>query len=332
MIIAEQLEKEVAQSFNIKKEPSENKGYWIKRIIYSLIARNAYASLWDIQEVDPSITHFKNRAKESFQALKAIYPEYLNILNEDDIKALSEYTYQLYLESGQLYHSPNRIKYSKTLVSQFNEISLVRSPQPYDVVYMSGAGFYIGWRDESDASLYDLFDISSKKLSEFYNFLTDMKLEENNLFEGRIQYLQITGTISKGYWKYDSDIDGRLSLLKIGYPGSELYYLYKYKDNKLMTCQLPEWRVKNKGYLDIACAILHHNQTLLPILYEVDGELVHIKLQYLLPPKLQLFFELYSWPYSFVGKSRFKRMMNIRVFNIFKSLLEELEFEFKEGK
>ena len=273
MIISKQLEKEIAQSFNLKKGRSENESSWIKRIIYSLIARNAYASLWDIQEDDPSITHFKNRATEVYKALKSIYPEYLNMLNEIDVQSLLEYTYQLYLKSGQFYHSPNRIKYSKKLITQFDGVSLGRSP-----------------------------------------------------------YLRLNSPFSKGYWKYVPDTDGRISLLKIGYPGSELYYFYEYDGEKLMTRKIPDWRVKNKGYLDIACAILHHNKTLLPILYEVDGELVHIKLQYLLPPKLQLFFELYSWPYSFVGNSKFNRVMNIGVFNIFKSLLEELEFEFKEGK
>lgn len=332
MIISKQLEKEIAQSFNLKKGLSENEGSLVKRIIYSLIARNAYASLWDIQEDDPSITHFKNRATEVYKALKSIYPEYLNTLNEIDIQSLLEYTYQLYLKSGQFYHSPNRIKYSKKLITKLDGVSLVRSPLPYDDVYMSGAGYYIGWGENSNASLYELFDISPNKLSEFYSFFTNMKREENLQFEGKIQYLRLNSPFSKGYWKYVPDTDGRISLLKIGYPGSELYYFYEYDGEKLMTRKLPDWRVKNKGYLDIACAILHHNKTLLPILYEVDGELVHIKLQYLLPPKLQLFFELYSWPYSFVGNSKFNRVMNIGVFNIFKSLLEELEFEFKEGK
>ena len=113
MIIAEQLEKEIAQSFHIKKVPTEDKSIWIKRIIYSLIARNAYASLWDIQEDDPSITHFKSRTKEIFSSFKAMYPKYLNSLDEEAITRLLENIYQVYLKSGQFYHSPNRIKYSK---------------------------------------------------------------------------------------------------------------------------------------------------------------------------------------------------------------------------
>lgn len=332
MNIAKQLEKEIAQSFHMKKVPTENESMWIKRVIYSSIARNAYASLWDIQEDDPSITHFKSRTKEIFSALEAVYPKYLNSLDEEVITRLLENIYQVYLKSGQFYHSPNRIKYSKKLVCCCDGISLIRSPQPYDEVFMSGAGFYIKEKEESNVSIYELFDISPKKLSEFYDFLSCMKFVYSAQFEGKVQYLRLNNLFSKGYWKYEPDIDDNISLMRIGYPGSELYYLYRYEDDTLMVHQLPDWMVKNQNYLDIACSLLHEYKTLPPVQFVAFDELVFVKLNYLLPPKLQTFFELYSWPYSYNDDSKFKRMMNRSVFGVFKSLLEELEFEFKEGK
>lgn len=110
------------------------------------------------------------------------------------------------------------------------------------------------------------------------------------------------------------------------------YYLYFYRDEELIISPLPLWMVENGMYRTICCAILKERQALPPIDYTMDGNLVHVHLNYLLPrPELNLL-RLYSWPESFTSASAdFARCLNKEVFVVLKELLISQGYEFLEG-
>jgi hypothetical protein len=72
--------------------------------------------------------------------------------------------------------------------------------------------------------------------------------------------------------------------------------------------------------------------TLPPIEYYEDGALVHIHLNYLLPPRELEFLKLYSWP----GKCTslpcdFDRKLSKEVFKAIKEILLSEGYDFKGG-
>ncbi|WP_308498853.1 hypothetical protein [uncultured Anaerobiospirillum sp.] len=110
------------------------------------------------------------------------------------------------------------------------------------------------------------------------------------------------------------------------------YYLYFYRDEELIISPLPMWMMENGMYRTICCAILKERQAMPPIDYTMDGNLVHVHLNYLLPrPELNLL-RLYSWPESFTSSSPdFARCLNKEVFVVLKDLLISQGYEFLEG-
>lgn len=195
---------------------------------------------------------------------------------------------------------------------------------------MSGLGYYaICVPMENDENIRDVFNLSKLSLSEYLD-----KLQNRYAFkplESRtdIEYLRLEPPFSRGYWKKRKDED-KLSLLRIGQPGNQIYYLYKSINNEMLVSQLPDWMVTDGNYRLISWGLLDKYRQATNIDYAISGNLVHVHLNYLLPTNEQLFFELYSWPESFATLSKFKRTMDINVFKIFKAEFEKIGFSFLE--
>ena len=86
MLVSQRLIESISEDLHIKRGKDESMADWIARVVYSAIAKNAYCSLWDQQDEDTSITHFKKRCNEQLLSYTRIYPELkkvmLQILNE----------------------------------------------------------------------------------------------------------------------------------------------------------------------------------------------------------------------------------------------------------
>ena len=95
------LLKTIADEFNINQGNTETAENFKARIIYSALCRLSYASLWDDSTV--SIQHFKNKIDELLKI-------YLELYNEVKISEnLSEEIYDLYLKTGNFYHTAYNI-------------------------------------------------------------------------------------------------------------------------------------------------------------------------------------------------------------------------------
>lgn len=86
------------------------------------------------------------------------------------------------------------------------------------------------------------------------------------------------------------------------------------------------------NYRSLACACLSTYGTLPPIEYFEDGALVHVRMNYLLPPRELEFLKLYSWPEICTSlPCNFRRKLSIEVFTAIKNVLSDEGYEFKGG-
>ena len=156
--------------------------------------------------------------------------------------------------------------------------------------------------------------------------------ESKPSFEFGTEYLRLKPPFSRGYWVNEPDKTDTISILRTGMKGSQLYYLYRYVNVGLEVSPLPQWQVENYNYRALACACLSAYGTLPSIEFFVDGSLVHIRMNYLLPPRELAFFKLYSWPETCTSlPSDFKRKLSVEVFAAIKNILFDEGYEFKGG-
>lgn len=114
--------------------------------------------------------------------------------------------------------------------------------------------------------------------------------------------------------------------------GMQIYYLYRYVGSELKVSPLPQWQVESYNYRTLASACLSVCGTLPPIEYAEDGALVHLRLNYLLPPRELAFLKLYSWPETCTTLPfDFKRKMSKEVFEEIKQILSDEGYEIKRG-
>lgn len=331
MSVSQQLIESISEDLRIKRGIGESTSDWITRVVYSAIAKNAYCSLWDQQEDDTSITHFKKRCNEQLLSYTRIYPELKVVISSLEVaKEYVDNIYNLYLKSGFLLHKKNHITNSKRRVITIDDCSLVRSPEPEDDLFMSGLGYYtLSVPIENDENISDVFNLSKLSLSEYLDKLQNRHTFKPLEFQNDIEYLRLEPPFSRGYWKKQKDED-RLSLLRIGQSGNQIYYLYKSINNEMLVSQLPDWMTTDGNYRMISWGLLDKYRQATNIDYAISGNLVHVHLNYLLPTNEQLFFELYSWPESFTTLSSFNRTMDINVFKIIKAEFEKIGFSFLE--
>lgn len=329
MLVSQRLIESISEDLHIKRGKDESVADWIARVVYSAIAKNAYCSLWDQQDEDTSITHFKKRCNEQLLSYTRIYPELKKVISSSEVaKEYVNYIYDLYLKTGFLLHKKNYVTNSKRKVITIDNCSLVRSPEPGEDLFMSGLGYYaLSKSMEHQENIRDVFNLSKLSLLEYLDKLYQRQTFKLLESHSDIDYLRLEPPFSKGYWKKQKDIN-RLSLLRIGKPGTYIYYLYKATDNEILASQLPEWIVVDGNYRMISWGLLNKYQQATDIEYIVSGDLVHVHLNYLLPINEQLFFELFSWPRNITTMSGFNRTMDINVFRIMKAEFEKIGFRF----
>ena len=316
-----------ASDYSINPGLSEKSSSWKLRVIYSIFGRMAIASLWDSpEEGDVSIVHLKNRITTLYECYKDTYSDlYFGFEGEE----LADEIYSIYLNTGVIYHQPNRITMSSLTHCTFDDISFTRGYPLGEEQCVSGLGTYILEQVDTTKTLYDMFQIDSSSLNSLWENTISNRKWDRVSFETPVEYHRMDLGIKGGFWGDSPDTSGRVSLLRTGLPGSKLYYLYKYENKELLVSQLDSWRVDNSEYRSLSNACLAYYGLLPSIEYAVDGDIVYISFRYL-PPKAEYnFIKLYSWPNGTIP-SNFKRICSTYVFDAFKKTLSEKGFSFKE--
>ena len=323
----------VSQQYHILKGNQETENEWKARLVYSICGMMAYASLWDDSEELISITHLKRRIRSMLDSYKSLYPELSESLPNVS-KELEDEIMNQFLSAGVVYHCPNRIAPSKMREEHFDGILFQRGIALANISCVSGIGFY-SKKDGGTKfnNIKTMFGFEQENLQTLWQtILSATSWESNPSFEYGTEYLRLKPPFSRGYWVNDPDKNGVISILRTGMNGSQLYYLYRYVDDVLKVSPLPQWQVENYNYRTLACACLSTYGTLPAIEYTKDGALVHIRMNYLLPPRELEFLKCYSWPEKCTSlPCNFRRKLSAEVFSAIKTILSEEGYKFEGG-
>lgn len=323
----------VSRQYHILRGTQETEDEWKTRLVYSICGMMAYASLWDDAEEPISIVHLKGRIRSMLGSYKSLYPELSGTLPYISEELEDEITNQ-FLSTGVVYHRPNRIAPSKKHEEHFNGILFQRGIALDNISCVSGIGFYSKQDGGTNPNnIKTMFGLEHENLQILWRaILSTASWESNPLFEYSSEYLRMKPPFSREYWVNDPDKTGTISILRTGMKGARLYYLYRCIDTALEVSPLPQWQTENYNYRTLACACLSTYGTLPPIEYSEDGPLVHIRMNYLLPPRELEFLKCYSWPEICTKfPCNFRRKLSIEVFTAIKNILSDEGYEFKGG-
>ena len=325
---------EVASQYGILRGTNETEIEYKTRLIYSICGLMAYSSLWDNSENSVSIIHLKRKIRDALINYKIIYPELFSSLPFES-EVLEDEIADVFLSTGIVYHCPNKIVSSAKREEAFGSILFQRGIALDNIKSVSGIGFYTKRKDKETApeKVKEMFGLEHMDLQTLWNTtLATTTWEVNPTFEQGAEYLRLNPPFSRGYWVDKPDTSGCVSIFRTGMKGVQLYYLYRYVDSVLEVSQLPQWQVEEYNYRTLACACLSVKGTLPTIEYIDDGELVHVRLNYLLPPPELAFLKLYSWPERCTSlPCNFKRKMSKQIFVTMKEMLLQEGYEFKGG-
>lgn len=323
----------IAEEFHVFQGKTETEVAWKSRIIYSLLGRMGYASLWDIREdLQPvSVVHFKNRIESILESYLEMYPE-LRLFYPDDISELSNEVYNIFLCTGQVYHTSYRITPAIKAVSEKAGIYFWRGMPLDHKLYISGIGNYSFSEDEPAAiQPADMFQLPQNTLAEQWEYWVYhakwYPLEVGN----EIEFLRTKPPFTYNYWIEKPDISGMVSLARIGLHGNKSYFLYMAEAGRILGSQLPQWIVSDNYYRTLSNGCLASIGRLPVSTYHVDGKIVQLRIHYLLPPAELNLIKLYSWPESCVDiPDDFDRIFDYQVFLAIKSILEPIGYTFIE--
>ena len=310
----------IAGELGIKRGLTEDLTSWLARVVWSALGRAAIASLYDVQEEQDSVSvqHLKNKIETLCVSWLEIFPELSSIHPEK----IADKIYEILLNSGCIYHSPNRITASAHREAKSGQVIFLRGAALNQKVHVSGLGTYLlSEKTDSDSSAASMFGLQRVTLSEYYEQLTQL-MDSAEVFEPPVnaEFLRTVPPFTSGYFTQQLDSDGGISLMRTGLQ----YYLYRFVNGKIFARQLRDWQTHEGEYLRIANSIIHSIGNLPAAKYHVDGEIVRLSLKYLYPPAEMNLLKLYSWP----GSNNFSFTISPPVFEALKSELERIGYEF----
>lgn len=323
----------VSQKYHIPKGNQETENEWKTRLVYSIGGMMAYASLWDDTEEPISIVHLKRRIRSILGSYKSLYPELSETLPYTSKELEEEITNQ-FLSAGVVYHRPNRMVASKKCEEHFGGVLFQRGIALDNISCVSGIGFYSKQDGGTNPqNIKTMFGLEQEKLQTLWQItLSTTSWKPSPAFGHNTEYLRLKPSFFHGYWVTEPDKTGTVSILRTDMEGAQLYYLYRYIDAELEVSPLPQWKVENDNYRTLSCACLSTYGTLPPIEYSEDGPLIHVRMNYLLPPRELEFLKYYSWPERCTSlPCDFRRKLSVEVFGVIKNILSKEGYEFKGG-
>jgi len=323
----DQLIKTIANEIQVLQGDEEPEDHWKRRVLYSSIGLHMLASAYDydddLLESDIENTVSMQRIFKRGQRISEIYRDYFEL----EAQELTEYIRTLYIKTGYLLHTSNRLTYPGTVCASCEDLYLARGVEPWVVGYMSGLGTCSNAAQGAENSVERLFHLEEKDILTWYRqFNENLQWRENGDLPSDTEYINITEPVNRGYWTTRVPKKGTV-LCRSATPGERIYRLVRF-GSSLEQCVLPPWRTEEGEYLRVAIAVrvLAGNPPAVAI--KRDGAIVHINSGYLLPSFEQNFFELISWPNQ--GHSRWNRAISaqllgplIDIFNRFGFIIQE---------
>lgn len=321
-----------AIEYQITRGKSEDEKQWKIRIIYSILGRMALAALYDMPEdAVSSVVHMKRRIETLATHYKEMFPE-LEGLMPIDFEELSDEIFNMYLNTGVIYHKPYHVVMAAKTDVISGEIRFTRGYEMAAKQMLSGLGTYTKVDlPVANGSLSYMFQLSQQTLADYWKLYVKRTNWQKFRSESSIEYLRTVPPFKRGYWIDKPDDSGAVSLLRTGFKDLQLYYLYKVENGNLLVSQLPQWQVENHAYRSLANACLCRKGILPPTKYRYDGDLVYLSFGYLPPPAELYLWKLYTWPTSIVTLPKdFNRICMRSVFEAIRFAMQQQGYEFIE--
>lgn len=339
-----ELLRNVADEFHISQGAEEPDGAYKCRLVYSILGRMAYASLWDTQEDGQpvSIIHFKQRISQLFYGYREMYPE-IRPLMLCDAEQLGDEICDVYIKTGYVYHAPYRLAPAAPCQCGTAPICLTKGMPLCLKQRVSGVGTYaLGVVGQfKSVSVDDMFML--RRIGDCWSEAIQDIRWSVCADASQFEFLKLAPPFNRGYWIDRPTRDDIVSIARTKLPGARLYYFYKLQKSGLLISPIPEWRVKepvtrkdssredSSNYRELSNGLLASLSVLPPIKYHVSGKLVAVTLEYLPAPATLNFIKLYSWPASFQRiPSDFRRTCEYDVFLVLRNTLEGLGHRFIE--
>ena len=344
-----------SEELGIDPAAGEPPSHWAYRVLYSMICRMAYASVFDEQDESSdeqqetvSVRHFKDRISSIRLEYLSIYPE-ISALLSDDGQSLADSIYELYRRSGYFYHAPRRICVSSPCVATEGKTRFERGMPLCRPQRMSGAGMYTLADADSPYGLAlsrapgEMFGLPQTSLNNQWNQILQLANWQQMPEAMQLEYLPEVPPYFNKYW-LKTPVANIVSLcrsVQAGQGATEpvLYYLYDTQREPAQIGYLPDWLTHDPHFhaqnpdihtpYQLVNACLAAQGRLPPVYYQVHGNTTELALQYIFPPAEEMLVELYSWPEP-DQHGRFHRWMTTGVFESVRSVLESSGYGFVE--
>lgn len=305
------------------------------RTAYSLAGRWMLASLFDevqsfdddgnVQKAMVSVYHTKKRFASTFKTVIA------NYFDAENLERIVNSVYDSYERCGFFYHQNYYVQPPRLRVEQAGRICFIRGMGPEVETRMSGLGPYLQ-KEAASNKWASMFRIDMKDLDSQLDSTLSVAQWSNypeNLDE--IEYLPILGKYYRDSWLNNYE-NATISLARTKLKPHR-YYLYKIDSpeasDELVVHPL-NLEIGTRKWLDIANILrLRKHQK---IVHQLKSDLHYyeIKLECLLPERIQNWLEVYSWPMSFEYPSHYHRLIRKDVFHPIKTYLEQYGYQFQE--
>lgn len=323
---------QIATDLNIRQGNSESIENYKSRLIYSAVSRIGYASLWDKLEDSEmvSMEYLKHRIENTLRSYLKMYPEVKGIF-PGEYNTISEYIYNTFLVTGNVYHSPYRISPPMRTQASFNGIRFTRGTSLSEKVFISGIGTFFKCSDKDNMeSVRDMFGLIKHNIADYWKHYSENVTWSTLKTEDRFEFFK-TSSISQGYVKETPDKDIGISLMRTTTPGTKIYYFYRWNDNKIEISQIPYWLTDENRYFYLLNGLLASKSVLPEIKYRIDGAISYLQVGYHLPPAEHNLIMLYSWPQFFNNiDSPFSRVIDTSILNAIMRVFINNGFTFKK--
>ena len=325
--------KDISRDINTPQDPEEDVSRWMRRVVYSVCGRMTLAALWDCPEGESvSIQHIKQRCAEIMKAYCLIYPAIVSETDYGDhVADMVERIYEIYLESGQMYHKRNRVTPSKYICHTVSGVSFVKGIYATVDCYMSGIGPYL--IQEGDVSEDDSFHFSHPEMGLLLDSLVKgAQWVEMTRGTEAYSFLKMKPPYSP-YWTKKADWTSGISMVRYDGDGNgrKQYFLATIQDGKILMSDLPAWINERRKHVYLTTEILKRCGTLPPVIMKKNKQLTEIEIAYRLPPEEETLLKMYTWPHRFDGEdSSFKRIVVSELHEAMKRLFLQTGFDVQE--
>jgi len=330
----DQLIHTIANELQVPQGNKEPEDHWKRRVLYSSIGLHMLASSYDYDNdsmfddslIDDSLIDDNvsmQRILNRGQHLSEVYRDFFEL----EAQELAEYIRALYIKTGYLLHTANRLTYPGTSCASYGNLYLVRGVEPWKVGRMSGLGTCSYAAQGAESSVECLFHLEEKDILSWYRqFSENLQWRVISDLPSDIEYINIIEPANRGYWTTRVPKKGTV-LCRSANPGERIYRLLRI-GTSLEQCILPSWRTEDGEYLRIAIAlrVLAGNPPAAAI--RRDGAIIHITSSYLLPSFEQNFFELFSWPGQ--RHSRWNRIISAQLLGPMIDIFKRFGFTIQE--